>query len=142
MFFSAHVLRLKQSETGIPAERGSIARLVGETWKRLSAQEKQFYEREADKHNEANPVEEEEEAAEEDDRRYAIDFFNQMNAPHHHEMHMIPPMPHMQHHQHDPRHYYPPGAFGNYYDYSQHHQRQPPQNQPREHPYRYPGYEG
>lgn len=33
MFFSAHVLRLKQSETGVPSERGSVARLVGTAWK-------------------------------------------------------------------------------------------------------------
>ena len=33
MFFSAHVLRLKQSEQGVPSERGSVARLVGTAWK-------------------------------------------------------------------------------------------------------------
>lgn len=33
MFFSAHVLRLKQSESGVPSERGSVARLVGNAWK-------------------------------------------------------------------------------------------------------------
>jgi hypothetical protein len=33
MFFSAHVLRLKQSEMGVPSERGSVARLVGNAWK-------------------------------------------------------------------------------------------------------------
>lgn len=33
MFFSAHVLRLKQSEAGVPSERGSVARLVGNAWK-------------------------------------------------------------------------------------------------------------
>lgn len=140
MFFSAHVVRLKQSETGVPSERGSVARIVGETWKRLSAEEKQFYEREADKHNDANPVPEEEEGVEEDDRRYAIDFFNQMNAPHHHDVHMYPPV-HLQHHHHDPRQFYPPHVYGqmNYYDYSQHHQRHPP---PRGPPFRYPGHEG
>lgn len=56
MFFSAHVLRLKQSELGVPSERGSVARLVGTAWKQLSAEEKQYYEREADKHNGMNPV--------------------------------------------------------------------------------------
>jgi len=50
MFFSAHVLRLKQTESGVPSERGSVARLVGTAWKQLSAEEKQFYEREADRH--------------------------------------------------------------------------------------------
>jgi hypothetical protein len=57
MFFSAHVLRLKQSELGVPSERGSVARLVGTAWKQLSTEEKQYYEREADKHNGMNPVE-------------------------------------------------------------------------------------
>jgi len=38
IFFSQHVLRLKQSETGVPSERGSVARLVGEAWKQLSAE--------------------------------------------------------------------------------------------------------
>ncbi len=33
MFFSAHVLRLKQTEAGVPSERGSVARLVGNAWK-------------------------------------------------------------------------------------------------------------
>ena len=33
MFFSAHVLQLKQSEMGVPSERGSVARLVGTAWK-------------------------------------------------------------------------------------------------------------
>jgi hypothetical protein len=33
MFFSAHVLRLKQSDHGVPSERGSVARLVGSAWK-------------------------------------------------------------------------------------------------------------
>mmetsp|Transcript_7807 Transcript_7807/g.10443 ORF Transcript_7807/g.10443 Transcript_7807/m.10443 type:complete len:390 (-) Transcript_7807:468-1637(-) len=57
MFFSAHVLRLKQSEAGVPSERGSVARLVGSAWKELTAEEKQYYEREADKQNDMNPVE-------------------------------------------------------------------------------------
>jgi hypothetical protein len=33
MFFSAHVLRLKSTESGVPSERGSVARLVGNAWK-------------------------------------------------------------------------------------------------------------
>jgi len=33
MFFSAYVLRLKQSSAGVPSERGSVARLVGSAWK-------------------------------------------------------------------------------------------------------------
>lgn len=57
MFFSQHVIRLKQTESGVPSERGSVARLVGEAWKQLSAEEKQYYEREADMNNQENPVE-------------------------------------------------------------------------------------
>lgn len=33
MFFSHHVNDLKQSDTGVPSERGSVARLVGNAWK-------------------------------------------------------------------------------------------------------------
>lgn len=51
MFFSAHVLQLKDSEQGVPSERGSVARLVGNAWKDLSAEEKEYYEREAEKQN-------------------------------------------------------------------------------------------
>jgi len=51
MFFSAHVLQLKDSEAGVPSERGSVARLVGNAWKELSAEEKEYYEREAEKQN-------------------------------------------------------------------------------------------
>lgn len=57
VFFSQHVLRLKQTEAGVPSERGSVARLVGEAWKQLSPEEKQYYEREADRNNQENPVE-------------------------------------------------------------------------------------
>jgi hypothetical protein len=42
MFFSAHVLRLKQSEMGVPSERGSVARLVGTAWK-VRIIERYFY---------------------------------------------------------------------------------------------------
>lgn len=38
MFFSAHVLRLKQTDAGVPSERGSVARLVGNAWKVSAAQ--------------------------------------------------------------------------------------------------------
>lgn len=51
MFFSAHVLRLKQSDVGVPSERGSVARIVGSAWKGLSPEDKQYYEREAEKQN-------------------------------------------------------------------------------------------
>lgn len=56
IFFSAHVLRLKQSDSGVPSERGSVARLVGDAWKKMNADEKDYYEREADKQNELHPM--------------------------------------------------------------------------------------
>jgi len=59
MFFSAHVLQLKDSEQGVPSERGSVARLVGNAWKDLSAEEKEYYEREAEKQNAMDSEEQE-----------------------------------------------------------------------------------
>lgn len=58
LFFSAHVLRMKNTETGVPSERGSVARIVGDAWKKMSAAERDFYEREADKQNEVPANEE------------------------------------------------------------------------------------
>lgn len=141
MFFSAHVLRLKQSELGVPSERGSVARLVGTAWKQLSAEEKQYYEREADKHNGMNPVEKEVDEEEDEDakRQQAADPYGHMHPDHQMQMHAgMPPPMHAggMHHppQHDPRHHgyaYPPQHMYNphgYYDYSQH-----PHSQPRHH---------
>ena len=51
LFFSAHVLRMKTSDSGVPSERGCVARIVGDAWKKMSNEEKDFYEREADKQN-------------------------------------------------------------------------------------------
>ncbi|KAL7578238.1 hypothetical protein ACA910_012659 [Epithemia clementina (nom. ined.)] len=135
MFFSAHVLRLKTSENGVPSERGSVARLVGNAWKSLSAEDKQYYEREADKHNGTNPSKE---GDEEDDEE-------EMKLPQHHLDHQYPYPAHgeMAHHpmpglhvQHPPPHdplahhpYYAPHMYAQnpygHYDYSQHHQRHP-----------------
>lgn len=125
MFFSAHVLRLKQSETGVPPERGSVARLVGTAWKALSAEEKQYYEREADKHNGMHPVKDD--AYEEDDEEkrqhsHTADPYAHM---HQHDMHMHGGA----YQQHDPRHHYPYGGYPytqppyGHYDYQQHHQQ-------------------
>ena len=135
MFFSAHVLRLKQTESGVPSERGSVARLVGTAWKQLSADEKQYYEREADKHNGMHPLKEGEEDEEEEEvKRHHMEHYHVHPA---HEMHIHgavppPPMHSAIHQQHDPRHhaaYYPPHLYGQqvyaHYDYSQHHQRHP-----------------
>mgnify|MGYP000234927247 CR=1 FL=1 len=33
MFFSADVTRVKETDSGVPSERGSVARLVGNAWK-------------------------------------------------------------------------------------------------------------
>jgi hypothetical protein len=146
MFFSAHVLRLKQSEMGVPSERGSVARLVGTAWKQLSAEEKQYYEREADKHNGMNPVEKDVDEEEDEDakRQQAADPYGQMHPDHQMHMHggMPPPMHAGMHQppQHDPRHHgyaYPPHHMyqpHGYYDYSQHH------SQPRHHSSRTQGY--
>eukprot|EP00548_Thalassiothrix_antarctica_P012117 CAMPEP_0194160468 /NCGR_PEP_ID=MMETSP0152-20130528/78404_1 /TAXON_ID=1049557 /ORGANISM="Thalassiothrix antarctica, Strain L6-D1" /LENGTH=695 /DNA_ID=CAMNT_0038870163 /DNA_START=327 /DNA_END=2414 /DNA_ORIENTATION=+ len=122
MFFSAHVLRLKQSEAGVPSERGSVARLVGNAWKQLSSEEKQFYEREADKTNGMNPVDIKEEEEDGEDKRPQMPEYPPNYPVQHGEMHMhtgIPPQMHghAQHPaQHDPRqhaHYYPPNyAYG------------------------------
>lgn len=57
MFFSAYVAKRKQTGEGVPSERGSVARYVGIAWKAIDAEERQYYEREADKHNGMNPVE-------------------------------------------------------------------------------------
>lgn len=135
MFFSSHVLRLKQTESGVPSERGSVARLVGTAWKVLAPDEKAYYEREADKHNGMHPVKEgEDEEEEEDMKRQQMEYH--MQAVAHGEMQMhggAPPPMHagMPHPQHDARQhhgYYPPHMYGppppyGHYDYSQHHQR-------------------
>jgi hypothetical protein len=137
MFFSAHVLRLKQTESGVPSERGSVARLVGTAWKQLSADDKAYYEREADKHNGMNPVKEGEEDDEEEElKRQQLEYHMHVAAQNEMQIHggMGPPihggMP-LPHAQHDARHhhgYYPPHMYGppqpyGHYDYSQHHQR-------------------
>jgi len=37
MFFTRHVEKLKESDNGVPSERGSVARLVGNAWKVCSS---------------------------------------------------------------------------------------------------------
>lgn len=148
MFFSSHVLRLKQTESGVPSERGSVARLVGNAWKQLSNEEKNFYEREADRHNGMNPVHGPDEEDEEDEMKQSHPMEHQYPypPPHMHpEMHLHPGVPPPPMHQADPRahHYYPPpphmyaqNPYG--YDYSQHHQRVSQGRQPAyPYPYRY-----
>jgi len=55
VFFSAHVCRLKQTNEGVPSDRGGVAKVVGEAWKDLSTDERHYYEREAEKQNAADP---------------------------------------------------------------------------------------
>ncbi len=103
----------------------------------LSGEEKQYYEREADKHNGMNPLDKEGEEDDDDEakRHMVADPYAHMHAPHP-DMHMHPGMPPpmhagMQHPQHDPRHHgyapYPThhmyGQPYAHYDYSQHHPR-------------------
>ena len=133
MFFSAHVLRLKQSDSGVPSERGSVARLVGIAWKNLSAEDKQYYEREADKHNGANAVQgmHDDEEDMEEKHGQPIEHQHYYAQPEMH-MHMQPPPPPMHHHdprQHHhayyaaPSHMYTQQAYA-HYDYSQHQRHQ------------------
>lgn len=135
MFFSSHVLRLKQTESGVPSERGSVARLVGTAWKLLASEDKAYYEREADKHNGMNPVKEGEEDDDDDEiKRQQIEYHMHAAAHGDMQMHAVPPPMHGGMHPaptHDARHhhgYYPPHMYGppppyGHYDYSQHHQR-------------------
>jgi hypothetical protein len=118
MFFSAHVLMLKKTDSGVPSEKGSVARLVGNAWKELSAEGKQFYEREADKENGMNTRDEQEDSEKEEKKnRCKTDYNTVPVAPspsdpnHIHRGGSIPPHnlpqpgmvapPH-----HDPRHAY------------------------------------
>lgn len=131
MFFSAHVLRLKQSETGVPSERGSVARLVGTAWKSLSAEEKQYYEREADKHNGMHPVKDDVEDEDDEEKRQHHHMADPYQHMHHGDMHMHGMHGHHQA-QHDPRHHSYPYAthhmYGQppygHYDYQHHAQQQ------------------
>jgi HMG-box domain len=162
MFFSAHVLRLKQTESGVPSERGSVARMVGSAWKLLSQEEKQYYEREADKHNGMNPPLKDNEDDEDDDdanKTVHVQMEHQQYGAYQPDMHLHAGVAGMQHQgaqqpyaQHDPRtsqhhgyyathHVYAPNPYAGHYDYSQHHQRQPPQGraaQQQHQQYQYP----
>lgn len=107
-----------------------FTKLVFSFPQQLSAEEKQYYEREADKHNGMNPVEKEgDDDEEEEAKRQQADHQGYLHPGH--EMHMhggMPPPVHPMHQppQHDPRHhgYYPPHMYGQpahgYYDYGHH----------------------
>lgn len=164
MFFSAHVLQLKRSESGVPSERGSVARLVGNAWKELSPEDKQFYEREADKQN-GMASDDELDEKDEDKRRteYPPGPPGMVGMEGGHRPGMPPPMGHgppvvHQPPHHDPRmhQYPPPGPHGPHYQYPayyEYHQPPPPgQGQPRNqsnrghngyyHPNYYPDHQG
>ena len=109
----------------------------------LSAEEKQYYEREADKHNGMNPVEKDEDDDDDDAKRAQVaDPYGHMHPEHGMHMHggMPPPMHPGMHQppQHDPRHHgyaYPPHMYAQpgYYDYGHH-------SQSRQHHGRSQGY--
>jgi hypothetical protein len=96
-------------------------------------EEKQYYEREADKHNGMNPVEKEGDDDDDDDKRQ-VHVGDPYGSHMHPDMHMHPGIHPGLHQpaQHDPRHHayaYPPHMYGQppphgYYDYGHH--AQPP----------------
>jgi len=89
IFFSQHVIKLKSdSGEGIPAERGSVARVVGGAWKKMTMEEKDEFEQLADKENEMDPIE----------LHQAPEI---MPATHHPQM----PPPMMPEHPHHPQHH-------------------------------------
>lgn len=108
MFFSSHVNELKQNDGGVPSERGSVARLVGNAWKALSTDEKQFYEQQADNLNDNNLLDHEnveelkttEKTQDEYDPNPGHAAMDPNRMPH-------APVVH-QPNQHDPRAPYPP----------------------------------
>ena len=51
IFFSTHVAQMKQSSQGVPSERGSVARTVGNAWKKLTPEQRDYYEQEASRLN-------------------------------------------------------------------------------------------
>lgn len=139
MFFSAHVSRLKQSESGVPSERGSVARLVGTAWKQLSEDDRAYYEREADRFNvnqegdkdEDTEVNDEEELKRQPERPPPERPQQQhLEYAQHNEMQQhMPAAAQMMHDHRQHVHYYshpPHSVYGPpppYFDYSQHHQR-------------------
>mmetsp|Transcript_14909 Transcript_14909/g.18178 ORF Transcript_14909/g.18178 Transcript_14909/m.18178 type:complete len:487 (-) Transcript_14909:3713-5173(-) len=145
MFFSHHVNDLKQSESGVPSERGSVARLVGNAWKELSNDQKQYFEREADKQNGMGD-EDEDPAMQDEEKRRQMEYSHGppvMTMDPNVHRHMMPPQ--MGHapvvHQpshHDPRiPYPPPPPHGHYhpypppyYDYPPYPHAPPPPHQP------------
>ena len=57
IFFSSHVAQMKQTSQGIPSERGSIAKTVGNAWKKQTPEQRDHYEQEALRLNKLEAVE-------------------------------------------------------------------------------------
>lgn len=144
MFFSAHVTRLKETDSGVPSERGSVARLVGNAWKELTPEDKQYYEQQADNMNDTNVSENED-----DEELKEIEKRQEEYDPNPGHMGMDPTrMPHapvVHQPNHDPRAQYPPppppGHYPPYpYPYEYYPPMQPPpgQGQGRHPPFPYP----
>lgn len=127
MFFSFHVNHLKKSDDGVPSERGSVARLVGNAWKELSSEEKLHFEREADKQNGMNSDGEEGTMIQDEVKRGSVKYNPNPPVmamdPNAHRQMMPPQMGHgplvHQPPHHDPRLPYPPphGPHGPYQPY-------------------------
>eukprot|EP00559_Dactyliosolen_fragilissimus_P002758 CAMPEP_0184856514 /NCGR_PEP_ID=MMETSP0580-20130426/1704_1 /TAXON_ID=1118495 /ORGANISM="Dactyliosolen fragilissimus" /LENGTH=407 /DNA_ID=CAMNT_0027351593 /DNA_START=382 /DNA_END=1605 /DNA_ORIENTATION=+ len=143
MFFTAHVLRLKQTETGVPSERGSVARLVGNAWKELSSEERQYYEREADKQNAMHPAgDDEDDVVKKEDESGGRSDYSQTTPIHDSGMNRHPgsmhpglghvPVVHQpSHHGHyPPPHHAPPPHYHGYPPYDYYHQPPPPHHAP------------
>eukprot|EP00979_Chaetoceros_neogracilis_P012053 scaffold3087_cov288-Chaetoceros_neogracile.AAC.2 len=123
VFFTAHVNRVKENDTRLPSERGSVARMVGNAWKELGPDERRFFELEAEKANEAANSDHEVKAGDGDGDKKKIEDKRPPPADFLPVPHMIMP-PHAaighQPGQHGPRGPYPPPPPGFYpypYDY-------------------------
>jgi len=56
IFYARYALQYKQMDSGVPSEAGSFTSLAANAWKELSPEEKQYYERKANKENYAKSV--------------------------------------------------------------------------------------
>jgi len=123
VFFSQHVLELKTREGGVPSERGSVARVVGDAWKAMTAEEKDEYERLADRQNEMDPVDGHQPSEEatvppiqqhqHDDQQQDPYQHHQDQHQHQQDPHMPPdvPMPHEPMHHEESQHHNPPPPY-------------------------------
>lgn len=115
LFFTSHVSKMKENDTGVPGERGSVARVVGNAWKELAPENRQYFEEEAEKingtTNSDNELDEGDDEKEFEEKRDHLDY---EPAPPGHMM-MPPHAPIVHHHnQHGPRAPYAPPPPGYY----------------------------